>query len=533
MLSLFHDYEHPVKVAIALLDKLNVTFTRVAVHEELQKHPDYPSLFSISALLTQRNIANAALEVDPENLYQLPTPFIAHTKTAGGSFVLITSVNGTVKYVNERGKEKEKPVDAFLNEWTNKVLLAETTLASGEKNYRVNRRKELFSVFRIPAIILVCVALVLLYTVRHAFEANVLWLSGLLLLKLGGAVVSALLIWFEIDKYNPALQNVCSSGKKINCGAVLDSKHARLFNAVSWSEIGFFYFAAGFLSLLLAPAASATVGVLAWMNVLAVPYTLFSVGYQWRIARQWCLLCLIVQGLLITEALVFALTYWYADAAPLAYAGAFYPVVALALVVLFWVFVKPALTASQRTERLTRESSRIKYKPEVFDSLLRAQRPITVSTEGLGITLGNPQAKHTLVKVCSPYCGPCATAHHELHELLDNNPDIKLQIIFTVTNNEQDMRFPPVKHLMTLYDGTDTALIRRALDDWYSKGKKDYHGFLARYTVFGEQKPQHAQIIAMEQWCAAMNIHATPTFFIDGFELPKEYTLADLKYLFG
>ena len=35
------------------------------------------------------------------------------------------------------------------------------------------------------------------------------------------------------------------------------------------------------------------------INILALPYTIFSVYYQWRVAKQWCVLCLVVQGLLI------------------------------------------------------------------------------------------------------------------------------------------------------------------------------------------------------------------------------------------
>ncbi|MBT1705423.1 vitamin K epoxide reductase family protein [Chryseosolibacter indicus] len=535
MLSLFHDYEHAVKVTIALLDKLNVNFTRLSVDEELQKHPDYPSLFSISALLTKRKVDNVALEVEPGKLQELPTPFIAHTNTAGGSFLLITSVNGTVKYLDTRGKEKEKPVDAFLKEWTNKVLLAESTSASGEKDYANNRKKELTSTLRMPCIIAVCIGLIFMYAVYHGAMANWLWLSLLLMLKLGGCVVSGMLLWYEIDKYNPALRNVCSSSKMINCGAILESKHAKLFNRISWSEIGFFYFASSFLFLILTPSATLSIAILSWLNLIALPYTVFSVVYQWRIARQWCLLCLTVQGVLVTEALVLNFVYWHpGTSASLLYTGIFYLIVSLSLVILFWMFVKPVLKKAQTASELKKESSRIKYKPQVFNALLREQKQITTSAEGLGITLGNPEATHTIIKVCNPYCGPCAAAHHQLNDLLDNNRNVKLQIIFTATTREHDIRALPVKHLMALYERNDEKLIQHALHDWYGSRRKDYKAFSAKYRMPEDNiENQNFRLAAMEKWCASIGILATPTFFINGFQLPKEYRAADLKHLFN
>ncbi|HEY2722735.1 MAG TPA: hypothetical protein VGI82_13465 [Chitinophagaceae bacterium] len=39
--------------------------------------------------------------------------------------------------------------------------------------------------------------------------------------------------------------------------------------------------------------------MISWLNIFALPYTLFSVYYQWKVAKQWCILCLAVQGLLL------------------------------------------------------------------------------------------------------------------------------------------------------------------------------------------------------------------------------------------
>jgi protein-disulfide isomerase len=95
---------------------------------------------------------------------------------------------------------------------------------------------------------------------------------------------------------------------------------------------------------------------------------------------------------------------------------------------------------------------RLRHNPQIFNALLAKQKVVTESTEGLGIILGNPNATNKIIKVCNPYCGPCARAHIPMEELLNNNPDVQIQIIFTATNKEGDVRASPVRHLLDIYE---------------------------------------------------------------------------------
>ncbi|MGN6163906.1 MAG: cysteine peptidase family C39 domain-containing protein, partial [Flavisolibacter sp.] len=258
---------------IQLIKQLKIPVTVSAVMEAVEQHPDHPSLLSISDSLKQWKVENLALHIEPQNLEQLPTPFIAHTKNGGGSFVLVNAVKGSVNYIDEKGKKQAKPKEEFIKDWSRVVLLAETTETSGQKNYGSERKIELLENLRIPAIILSSLLLAIFFSLTQT-TAHGLWASLLILLKLTGSVVTGLLLWFEIDKSNPILQHICSSGKNTNCTAVLGSKKAKLFSWISWSEIGFFYFTGGFLSLLLtANWQLQTFSVLSWLNLFALPYT--------------------------------------------------------------------------------------------------------------------------------------------------------------------------------------------------------------------------------------------------------------------
>ena len=347
-----------------------------------------------------------------------------------------------------------------------------------------------------------------------------------------GVVVGALLLLYEIVQYNPTLQKVCHAGKNTNCAAILNSNASKIFG-ISWATIGFTYFAGLLFALLSGGIVSPDfLFIASWLNVFVLPYIFYSIYYQWRIARQWCPMCLAVQGVLFLQFIT-------------ALAGGFQTIISIedvALTSLFTVAVcfivpffavlllLPALEKAKESNQNKISLQRLKHNPQIFDALLAKQKKITTSTEGLGITQGNPNAKYKLTKVCNPYCGPCASAHPIIGELMHNNPELQLQVIFTASPEEGDSRNAPVKHLLAITEKGDALLTEQALDDWYLAEKKDYDEFANKYPMNGELKLQTEKVKAMHDWCKDVDIQFTPTFFINGFQLPEMYSLADLQY---
>jgi len=517
---------------VQLLKKLNVPVTNTSVIESLEQHPDYPSLYSISDSLKKWKVESLALKVEADKLEEVPTPFIAHIKNSGGSFVLVDDVNGSVSYVNENGKKSKKTKEEFLQEWSNIALVAERSTGAGEINFAQKKRKEVVNNLRIPFLIFASLVLVVFYSYMQWQTPASFLPSFLLLIKLAGIVISGLLLWFEIDKANPVLKQFCSAGKNTNCSSIVNSKASKLFNFISWSEIGFFYFAGGFIFLLLSVNSQLSAFTfLSWLNLFALPYTLFSVFYQWRIAKQWCRLCLFVQGILLAE---FVVGYFgYGNTFELFNLSTFQLLPLLTsflLPVFFWIAAKKTYLSAQQAKSYQKEAAKLKYNKEIFNALLTQQKQVTASTEGLGITLGNPSAKHTIIKVCNPYCGPCAKAHAVIDELLETE-DVRVQIIFTAKNEEADTKAKPVKHLMVIAEREDQAIIKKALDDWYGAAKKDYESFAAAWPLNGELVKQGGKLEAMDKWCEETGISFTPTIFIDGYQMPQMYSAENLKHL--
>ena len=110
------------------------------------------------------------------------------------------------------------------------------------------------------------------------------------------------------------------------------------------------------------------------------------------------------------------------------------------------------------------------------------------------------------------------------------NNNLHVKIIFTGSGSNNDKQSKPVKHLLAISEKHDEVLTKRALDDWYLSEKKDYNVFAAHYPMNGELLQQDHKLEAMATWCRKMNVVATPTFFINGHQLPDAYSIEDLEY---
>lgn len=518
-----------IAVTQQLLHTLTIPFTSHKVEEALLQNPDYPSIAAVHDVLKEYRVDNMVLQIDKEKLAEVPLPFIAHMRGKTNGFVNVTAITpDVVTYSKNRSFSKKETMSRsqFEQDWSGVALLAEAAEVAGEKKYKENLKKEKQLQWYYPLLV-AGLFLVFSLSIVSSLALAPVNVFILLALKLAGVIVTGMLLWYEIDKNNPFLQKVCSGSKATNCNAILQSREAKLFGIISWSEIGFFYFAGGLLAVI--PRHEGSPELLAWLNLAALPYTLFSIYYQWRIAKEWCPLCLVVQVLLVAEAVLFFSTGMHQSLPTAFTAYSIFTACFLAPLVL-WFFIKPYLLKAKEGMEYKNRFFRLKKDPRIFEALLAKQKRVTVSAEGLGITLGNPDATNTIIKVCNPYCGPCSKAHPEIHELLQANNDLKVQILFTATTEETDRRSKPVKHLLAIAEKQNSELTEKALDDWYLPDNKDYDVFANKYPMNGELKKQDGKIKAMNQWCDEVKIEFTPAFFINGLQLPENYNINELKY---
>ncbi|HLK31388.1 MAG TPA: vitamin K epoxide reductase family protein [Puia sp.] len=514
-----------------------VRVTKTSIQKSIEENPYYPSLLSLSDTFSRYNINNSAFEVDKESFDQLETPFVAfaYMPGVGKDFVLVTEMkNGSVHYLYKSKKEETIAKDEFMKRYQNIVWLAEPDEKSGETNYSEKLKEEKKVKAKKIAWFTAIAMLIIIVFIANVNYQHILSFSIIALLKLLGTATAIMLLIYETDKSNAFVKNLCSAGGHTDCDAVLGSKAAKIVG-ISWGEIGFFYFAATTLWLLIPSIAFADkiVGI-AIANTFAAPYILFSIYYQWKVVKQWCPLCLTVQAILFLE-LIWSIANFWLNTNSFSSLGLISPlqgsgvVFCLLLPIVAWYGIKPIFVKSKDADLYSSAYKRLQYNQEIFYGLLQQQPKAADGWQQLGISIGNPKASNTIIKVCNPYCGPCAQAHPQLEEIIDHHSDVQLKVIFTSKNNEHDRGAAVAKHLLAVASEGIQEKTRQSLDDWYLDEQKDYEKFAAKYPMNGELKLQAAKIEAMSKWCEESEITYTPTIFVNGHRLPENYNVEELK----
>lgn len=105
--------------------------------------------------------------------------------------------------------------------------------------------------------------------------------------------------------------------------------------------------------------------------------------------------------------------------------------------------------------------------------------------------------------------------------------DIGLTVIFSVkADNREDKKTETVEYLLQLVVDKGIAYKRQVLYDWYIN--MNMEKFKQQYLL-GNKRDLIVLLRQQEQWIEKAKITATPTIFINGYELPKQYRAIDLR----
>lgn len=522
--------KNSLSVIQLLFDSLNVKVTKTSISEELDKHPNDFSLLAISDTLNHWHVTNAAYKLNALDLDLLPVPFIAHLSSNGGKFALIEALDELyVTISNEYSKKQKLKKEDFNQLFTGNVLLAEASGKSGESDYKKKRQNEIIAWMRTPFSISGLIVVYLLSAwVYNLPIFSLHWNEiALVVIKTCGVITSVLLLIHSLDSRNYLVQRLCPDSKFTNCNSILLSKAAKVTSFLSWSEVGLFYFSGSLLAILW--MGRGAIIPLAIINIFCLPYTVYSLWYQIRIAKKWCTLCCMVQALLWLEFVVvfpniysFDKYYFSASAVTTVLLSFFLPAFC-------WFIIRPWLTELNHAKWLRDQLKRLKYNDRLYAALMAEQERLEMPDDNNSIILGSSYAKHRITVVSNTHCQPCSRAHTLLNTYILERADIQLQIIFSTPEGKKDDRVKVAAHMMALYK-KDSSKVSFALDDWYDQRQKSYGEWSKMYPVDIEAS-LYKSLDVQRLWCKNSKITGTPTIFINGRRLPAVYSPEDIRYL--
>lgn len=521
MINSFH-------VLLSLLKNLKVDFTKKHLKDAIYSHPQPESLLALVDVLIKYKVESMPVKIGMDKIFQVPMPSIVQLKSEGNStFACLQKIeNEELNYTDDKGRSKKISIQDFEQSWTGVTLLVEKTAKSIEPEYNKNR-----FIGRVKSGMLAIIAVLLLTLIVSQilnFSNNLYSAVGLfsiLILKGIGLVVTSMLLWYEVDKSNPTLKEFCSGGKKVNCDAVLSS--GSLLGEISISHLAFGYFFGGFLLLIFSNFSTPSFLLLGYISYLSIPIILSSLYYQYFKLKNWCVFCLWIAGILTLEFLIYRIVPISGN---LEYQDLLVFAILFFASILFWILMKPFLLGQNVLYAYKRNLANFKSNKEVFTHLLLRSKKISSSPKGLGITLTNPTAKFQVLKVCNPYCGPCARAHPILEQLHDRGL-IDLQILFVPDENPESIKTKTINHMISISQEYDILTTKKALDIWYSSVQKDLKEFSKEFQSSMSIDQNNKRLSDMRIWCSQEEITRTPTIYINGHLLPESYSIDDLQLI--
>ena len=508
-----------------LLKFIRLDYTSLYLHEVCKLNPNMEqTILGISKILALYRVEqNAVWVVDKKDfIHSYDSLFIA--QLSDRSICIVKKESDKISTFD--GKSNiNYDLEQFVEEWTGVALLVEKTEESKEPDYKQNLIK-----YRLHLLIEIGCAfslLFLLITLAVSTIGGDVQIFISLLINLLGVAVCCLLLSKQLNSSHSLAQKVCTAfSKQDGCSAVLNTKAAKVAGVFSWSEIGFGFFLTNCIWILIAPIFYPYVLLI---NCLSLLFSIWSIGYQFFIAKQWCVLCLCSQIVLwgfcllnINRVLLpFTLYEW--DRFCVVGALFLFNILAANRIVAF-------ITKNKSMQSAYTGLNQLRMDPNLFNFLLAQQSFYVIDKSTSSIILGNTSAKNIITIVTNPFCSHCAEIHEEMlrYDVL-NTRDYCIQFIFD--SYSSDKQIIDIL-LVSSFLSNQTEEWVKMLNDWFMNGTHNPGKFTDRYPM---TKVNEQECVAECQkhwnWVDENKIIKTPLILINGYKLPINYTIKDLVFL--
>ncbi|CAL2076103.1 vitamin K epoxide reductase family protein [Tenacibaculum sp. 190524A02b] len=507
-------------LVIRLLKRNNISFNKEELSFQIQSHPSYPSIHAITGVLDHFNIENVAAEVptDKETLLQLPDCFIAQINTDVGQ-ELVTVERKALDYLilKTNNKEEKHTEGEFIAAFTGILLGVEEPEEDTVITKKVNNNLA-YVVFGITAVLLGFSLFQSTSSILPVFH---------ILLSVLGLVISVAIVKQELG-LQTAIGNAFCSGTddKKDCNAVLTSKGAELFKGYKLSDLSILFFTTMAISsffLINSPELVYTI------SLLALPITLYSIYYQYKVVKKWCALCLSIVGVLWLQA---GITF-FADSYVSNFISNDWLIfgIVTAVVWLAWYYIKPLVSENKTLKKQHIENIRFKRNFAIFNSLLQKSPQVNTYIEkDESIIFGNPKATMEIVLVTNPFCGHCKPVHKQIHTLLElYGETVKVKVRFNVGLDDTESELVKItSSLLSIYKTQGEQVCLEAMDEIY--GDTEVDTWLAKWENSAEKETSINELKKQQTWCTNYAINFTPEILINGRSYPKEYDRADLIF---
>ena len=520
--------DNPKQILKLLFKRIDCNY-RDGIYSEMKKHPDFPSFLSFHHTLKKYGIDSIALETNIQDLqHNLPKPVIVHISSNDGMFLLLEKIDNDCAYfINEKNNLEKQPIEDFLKIWNGYALIVDSEYIIKTKETLIDKIKSYINYIINPFIIFTFLFLIgySLTSLGNRSNFNLFYI-----LEFGlGILFSVLLLIEHFDKHNLFVKNICFSknNKKINCSSILNSKDAYFLGIFSWSDIGLIYFVILFVLSLFFPG-QLSLSFSVFTSVFIFPYVFYSLYYQKFIAKSWCVLCLCIQGIILSIFVTSIVAFRHVNLELLLIPKNLTLLLILSFTTIaLYSIIKPLIYSFVNLPSISEKFKSTIHNCEIKTVLFANQKSYEFGRVEK-IKIGNIESSDCVTIIFSPICEPCLIELSKFLPFLKYKENTLVEFIFLVDKKESTLAFNIAKRMLKFYSSNKESFIA-FLEEYVNNYPKSKH--LSKYREETNETELEQIILQQKKWCISNKIYSTPQIFLNHKELPLVYNTADLDYL--
>jgi uncharacterized membrane protein len=503
------------------LQKEGITVDKSEFQFQIQSHPNYPDLLSITDTLNFFNIENGAIHVEASNIEALPNKFITILNNEKKQPQLCFVEKKYENYFYTVNKKSIKiPKEKLEKRWNGVVILVEKS----ETEIDLKPKKNWFLIFQF-----VCV--VSFFLVIVTFNAPLVF-KLFIVFPFLGILLSVEALGHLFKAKIPLLTNFCNMTVSTSCSTVVGSKKWKIFEIVNFSDLSIIFFSFQFVGLLIFLIFDNLTAYFAMQKILlfgAIVVLFLSLYYQKFVEKKWCPICLSINAVVFLELIylvVFSKNNFLINTTSVVLF-----IFIFLLPINIWYVIKKLLEKQQKLIEFQLKGTRFIRNYDVFKTLLLATDKKNLEPlSSVKILAGNENANLKITLISNLFCFHCATAHVAIEEMLKKYKDfvcVDFRFNFDA-NNSNELSIKVHQVLLQIYFEKGFESFVKALGHWFEN--KDETALLR--LVPNKSFDNKIFEILQEQFILnqSNNILTTPEIFINSYQFPRMYQMNELVY---
>ncbi|NAS31430.1 thioredoxin domain-containing protein [Flavobacteriaceae bacterium R38] len=484
---------------------------------QLLAHPDYPSLKSITDTLDYFEIENVAATIPKEYLDKLPKNFLTLVETEKGKQLVLSTQNTSgskIGLLDDSNKTEKLNKTDFVDRWDPTIIAIEPQEKSSGKKVSKISNPVAVSILAILAVSL--------------FAFNNFQIIPLLYYVAAIAIgyVSFLIAKEDLGFNSASVAKFCTKYSNTSCADVIKSSGAKIFNFISLSDIVVTYSISTLLFLIFIGYNNPLFFIL---GAISVPVLAYSIFYQWRVLKKWCLLCLAIAGITMVQ---FVLTTINFETFTFPVQETVYYLFIFSSILFTWTKIKPVLKTNNELKSSQIDFMKFKRNFNLFKLTINNQESVqenNIYQPDLTLDYGNPNANLKIIAVTNPLCGFCKASFETYAKLLDTHGDhFHITFALNINYKDTDNQGTQIAHkLLEKHYREDKKASFSAFKDWFTD--RNIAGWQKKYGI-SQGNDFIKNLEEQSNWCRVNNINYTPATIINTKLFPREYDIKDLVY---